>query len=277
MTRTRHLCKTAVITAMLAATFVARPATGQVASPDQPGNADQADSWNFGVGAGVVNTPRYPGSSAHKTRALPLLSASYGRYFIGGLPGAGVPAGLGINLVDRSDWKFGVGLGFDLGDPRKESDDVHLKGLGDVKGTPHGTVFGSYSQDWFKVRGNIVTDIGGRHEGTQASLDVEGKYRLSPALALSAGPGITWSDKKYTQTFFGIDQTQSLNSGLAPYAAGAGLNLLRFSVGAEYAISRSWFVGARASLGTLRGDARNSPITESKSQNTFGLFGVYHF
>jgi outer membrane protein len=208
---------------------------------------------------------------------LPLLSASYGRYFIGGLPGAGIPAGIGVNLIDRSDWKFGLGLGIDIDKPRRESDDPHLKGLGDVQGTPHGAMFGSYSHDWFKVRGNVITDIGGKHEGTQASLDVEGKYQVTPRFGVSAGPGLTWADKKYTQTFFGINQTQSLASVLAPYDAGAGLNTLRFSVGAEYALSRSWFVGARASLGTLRGDARNSPITESKAQNTFGLFGIYHF
>jgi MipA family protein len=274
MNRTRHPLNPVAIAISLTATFAAN---GALAQPVPPEEADQADSWKFGIGAGVMSGPRYPGSSERKTTALPLLSASYGRYFIGGLPGAGVPAGLGVNLVNRSDWKFGVGLGVDLTKPRKESDDARLTGLGDISGTPHGTVFGSYSHDWFKIRGNVITDIGGKHEGTQASLDFEGKYQVTPAFSLSAGPGLTWADKRYTQTFFGVDQTQSLNSGLAPYTAGAGLNMLRFSVGAEYALSRSWFVGARASLGTLRGDARDSPITASKSQNTFGLFGAYHF
>lgn len=256
---------------VLTGTLAARSATAQ------PVVAEEADSWKFGIGVGVLSEPRYPGSSTRKTAVLPLLSASYGRYFIGGMPGAGIPVGVGVNLVDQSDWKFGVGVGYDVSKPRKESDDARLKGLGDVSRTPHGAIFGSYTRDWFKVRGNVVTDIGGKHEGTQASLDLEGTYQLTPALSLSAGPGLTWADKKYSQTFFGVDASQSAKSGLTPYTAGSGLNTLRLSVGAEYAFSRDWFIGARISAGTLRGDARNSPITASKSQNTFGLFGVYHF
>ena len=208
---------------------------------------------------------------------MPLVSVSYGRFFFGGIPGGGIPAGLGVNLVDSGDWKFGVGLGYDLRSPRKESDDARLTGLGDIAKTPHATLFGSYGHDWYKVRANVVTDIGGKHEGTQASLEFEGKYHLSPQFALSAGPGLTWADKKYTQTFFGVTSAQSATSGLAPHSATSGLNSLQFSIGAEYAYSRDVLFGARASFGTLRRDARSSPITSSTSQNTLGLFGIYRF
>jgi outer membrane protein len=260
-----------VLGAVFALSATVQHANAQAIGPDD------SDSWKFAIGAGAVSAPKYPGSSSRRFEPIPLLSASYGRYFIGGLPGAGVPVGLGMNIIESSDWKFGVGLGIDLKKPRKESDDARLTGLGDISGTPHGAVFGSYTHDWFSVRSNVVTDIGGKHEGTLASLELEGRYRLTPNLTLSAGPGLVWADKKYSQTFFGIDAAQSANSGLAPYAAGAGLNSLRFSVGAEYRFDAHWFVGARATAATLRGDARRSPITSDTSQNTFGIFGGYHF
>jgi outer membrane protein len=260
-----------VLAAALVLPTAARHANAQAIEPeDNP-------SWKFAIGAGGISAPRYPGSSKRQIQAIPLLSASYGRYFIGGLPGAGVPVGLGMNIIESPEWKFGIGLGIDLKKPRKESDDARLTGLGDISGTPHGAVFGSYTHDWLSLRGNVVTDIGGKHEGTLASLELEGKYNVTPSLTLSAGPGLVWADKKYTQTFFGIDAAQSANSGLAPFAAGAGLNMLRFSVGAEYRFDKHWFMGARATAGTLRGDARHSPITSDTSQNTFGIFGGYHF
>lgn len=249
----------------------------QQADAQAIGAPEEADSWRYVIGAGVISKPAYPGASKRKTEVLPLLSASYGRYFIGGLPGAGIPAGLGVNIVNTPAWKFGVALGIDFQKPRKESDDSRLKGLGDVSSTPRGALFASYTHDWLKVRGNVVTDIGGKHQGTLASLDLEANYEVTPKLTLLAGPGVTWADKKYSQTFFGIDTAQSARSGLAPYTAKAGLNSLRFSIGGDYDITPKWFVGLRATPGKLRGDARRSPITSNTSQNTFVLFSGYHF
>ena len=34
---------------------------------------------------------------------------------------------------------------------------------------------------------------------------------------------------------------------------------------------------AQTAAASLRGDAADSPITERKSQNSYGLFGSYHF
>jgi outer membrane protein len=237
----------------------------------------EGDSWQFTLGAGAISGPKYPGSSRSETRAIPLLSASYGRYFLGGAPGAGVPFGIGARLVDTPDWKFGVVLGTDIRKPRQESDDARLTGLGDISATSHVGIFGSYAHDWYGVRANLLTDAGGKHEGTTASVELDARYALTPALMLSAGPAFTWADRKHMQTFFGVDAAQSANSGLAQYAPRAGVDSLRFSIGADYRIDSHWFVGARVAAVSLRGDARNSPITASTSQNTFSIFSGYHF
>src|SRR5258708_19161237 len=51
--------------------------------------------WKFLLGGGVINGPRYPGSRYDFTRGLPLVSISYGRFFIGAVPGPGAPARIG--------------------------------------------------------------------------------------------------------------------------------------------------------------------------------------
>jgi MipA family protein len=236
-----------------------------------------SDTWKFSVGAGAISQPRYPGSSERKTEAIPLVSANYGRYFIGGAPGAGVPAGIGAFIVMEPNWKLGVGIGGNLGKPREESDSPRLRGLGDIDRTVLGSVFGSYDDKWFSVKAGVLTDIGGKDQGTRVSLDLEGKYSVTEELTLSAGPGLTWADSKYTQTFFGISPAQSANSGLGVYTARSGLNTLRFGVGADYRLTANWGLGARITAASLRGDVADSPITERKSQNSFALFAAYRF
>ncbi|HEY4066695.1 MAG TPA: MipA/OmpV family protein [Burkholderiaceae bacterium] len=235
------------------------------------------DAWKVTLGLGAINEPLYPGSGETKNRALPVISAGYGRYFIGGVPGAGVPAGVGAYLVQQEHWHLGIGLGGNFESPRKESDSPRLRGLGDIDRTALGAVFGSYSDRWFELRAGVLTDIGGKHEGTRISADVEFKYALTDQLLITGGPGITWADRQYTQTFFGVDAAQSAASGLAAYDAKSGINSIRLGLGANYRLTPSWGIGARATFGSLRGDAADSPITEKKSQNTFGVFATYRF
>ncbi|MEO5796846.1 MAG: MipA/OmpV family protein [Rhodoferax sp.] len=236
-----------------------------------------SDSWKFSAGLGLISQPKYPGSGDSKTSVLPILGANYGRYFIGGVPGAGVPAGIGAYLVQDAHWRLGVGLGGNLDKPRKESDSPRLAGLGDIDATALGTVFASYSDAWWKVGGNVLTDIGGKNQGTRVSVDFEARYSPMPKLMLTAGPGLTWADGKYTQTFFGVDAAQSARSGLARYTAKAGLNTVSFNLGANYQLTQQWGLGARFTASSLRGDAADSPVTEEKSQNSFGVFANYRF
>lgn len=240
--------------------------------------AQQAsDSWQFTAGLGVISQPKYPGSGETKTSALPMLSASHGRYFIGGLPGAGVPAGVGVFLVQDAHLRIGVGLGGNLDKPRKESDSARLRGLGDISATALGSVFASYSDSWWKIGGNVVTDVGGKDQGTRATLDLEGRYSPMDRLMLTAGPSVTWADSKYTQTFFGVDAAQSAQSGLATYTAKSGINAVSFNIGANYQLTQQWGLGARVGVSSLRGDAADSPITEKKTQTTVGVFASYRF
>lgn len=236
-----------------------------------------SDEWRFTLGVGVINQPKYPGSDDTETNVLPVLSGAYGRFTIGAVPGAGTPAGIGFNLYQNESWRVGIGVGGQLSKPREESDSPRLRGLGDIDSTALGSVSATYTYEWISIRGLVVTDIGGQDQGTRLSLDLEGKYQPSEYLTLTAGPGLVWANSTYTQTYFGINAAQSARSGLAAYNAESGLNLLRFTVGADYRLTRNWGLGARLAAGRLIGDAADSPITESKSQNQYAVFATYRF
>ncbi|MGO4702526.1 MipA/OmpV family protein [Dyella sp. 2RAB6] len=236
------------------------------------------DGWHVIVGAGGLDMPRYPGSSERRSQLVPMVSASYGRFFLGGAPGSGSPAGLGMYFHQDQQWRAGVSLAYDFVQPRKESDDrKRLHGMGDIDRTARATLFGSYTVDWFTVRGNVSSDIGGKDQGTTASLDLEGKYRWNDKLSFVAGPGLSWSDGKHNRTFYGVDDAQSLRSGYAAYRPGSGLESVRFSLGADYRLSERWTLGARAIAARLQGDAADSPIVAKRMQNTYVAYAFYRF
>jgi len=236
-----------------------------------------SDKWKFLLGGGAINGPRYPGSRYDFTRGLPLVSISYGRFFIGAVPGGGAPAGAGAYLLHTEHWAIGLDIGGDARKPRRSTDDPILRGWGDIKGTARGGAFASYTRDWFSVRGSISDDIGGHHEGVLASLAVEAKYHATPRLTLSIGPEVTWVNDQYAKTFFGISAAQSELGGVAPFQARSGIDSVGGSAGATYLLTDHWSLGAHVSYGKLRGDAADSPVTTDKTQRMYGAFVMYRF
>ncbi|MGF6917244.1 MipA/OmpV family protein [Paraburkholderia sp. 40] len=236
-----------------------------------------ASPWRFAVGAGVVNMPKFPGASGTKWEVVPSVSVNYDRFFIGANPDAGSVLSLGAYLYRDSNWRVGAAVTYDFIEPRSESDDSRLHGLGDVKRTAHAELFGVYTWDFVTARASVLTDIAGNDRGTVATFDLLGRYQPIPQLTLSAGPGLTWGSDKYNETYFGVNSGQSARSGLPTYSASSGVNQLRFSVNGAYRIATRWNVGASVSFAWLRGDATDSPITEKTSQITYGLFANYLF
>jgi MipA family protein len=244
---------------------------------DESGVPDPfSDKWKFTLGGGAVNGPRYPGSRYDFTRGLPLVGVSYGRFFLGAVPGSGAPAGAGAYLLHTEHWAIGFDVGGDSRKPRRATDDPILRGWGDIPGTARAGMFASYTRDWLSVRGS-VSDALAHHEGVLVSLAVEAKYHATQRLTLSIGPEMTWANNQYAQTFFGISAVQSEIAGIAPYRAKSGVNTVGGSAGAAYRLTDHWSLGAHVSYGRLQGDAANSPVTTDKTQRMYGAFVMYRF
>ena len=251
------------------------PATAALA--DQPPEPE-AKKWRVMLGAGVASKPEYPGSASDEIRPMPVVNIRYGRFFLGGVPGGGGGGGLGAYLYENDSWSFGAVVAADIGEVRDESDDARLQGLGDIDGTVRAGLFASYEiTSWLALRGNALSDIGGKDQGLIASFDLEATYQPSPRLRLSAGPGVMWGNDEYAQTLYGIDAQQALRSRFSQYDAGSSASVVRFSLGAQYALTPKWSLGSRITASRLLGDAADSPIVEDNKQNTYALFMMYRF
>jgi MipA family protein len=238
------------------------------------GEANEANRLRVSVGSAAFSAPDYPGSEKQRALAVPLVTATYGRFFLGDAAGAGY--GLGAELYRAGRWQFGTAFAVD-GTRRREADDARLAGLGDVKETARAGMFGVYSGTRFLIRGSVMSDIGGENQGTLARLDSLAQFRPAAGFSLLAGPGLTWGNDRYAGTFFGVDESQSARSGLAQHEARSGIHSTRFSFAAQYERRHDWSVGAMVAFARLQGDAGDSPITADRSQTSGGLIASYRF
>jgi len=231
-------------------------------------SAQQQDAARLraALGAGIAVAPTFPGADNYRAHLAPAIHLAYGPVFFG-------IGGLGINLFRGQGWRFGVNVMPSRG--RDESADAHLQGLGDVDRTWRGGAFGIYYREGYLARLSLSTDIGGKHQGTLARFDVYGRGPFGEGLVLFAGPGITWGDRNYTQTFFGVTPAQSASSGLPQFDAGAGVSSARLSAGAVYRLAPRWRLLTSYSYARLTGDAGSSPITESRNQHFLAISAVY--
>ena len=260
------------VAASLLSCLPASPALAQADGGDQPG-------VRVTVGAGVAWTPRYPGAEDYRLRAIPVIGLSYGRFFAGGDPDGGGAEGpaLGVSLYRDSSWSFSVALAIGLGEARRESDHPDLAGTGDIDRATRLVAAGRYRWRWLDVALRVAPDVSGRDQGTLAFLDLTARYRATDRLTLSAGPGITWADDSYLQTFFGVTPEQAANSRLPVYEARGGVHMVRVGLGAVYRIDPQWTLGARLGTGRLTGDAERSPITRDRDQRLAAAFASYRF
>jgi outer membrane protein len=257
------------LTALLLTCLLTSPALAQ---------GDEAGA-RVTLGAGLGWVPRYPGAEDYRLRAIPVIGVSYGRFFAGGDPDGGGAEGpsVGMSLYRDSSWSFSVALAIGLGEARRESDHPDLEGTGDIDRATRLVAAGRYRWQWLDLALRVAPDVSGKDQGTLAFLDLTARSRATDRLTLSAGPGITWADNDYMQTFFGVTPGQAANSRLPAYEARAGVHMMRFAVGAAYRIDSDWTVAGRLGTGRLGGDAEASPITRDRDQHLAAVFASYRF
>jgi outer membrane protein len=233
----------------------------------------------FGLGAGIVRTPLYPGSDQYEPRFIPVVTVNFGRFFFGGESGGTGLPGAGVNLVRDQHWRAGVGLVLAgaFRKQREESDDPSLRGMGDIERVLRGLAFVGYERDWYGLYARLATEMTDKDQGTLLLVDTLVRHRVNERFTVNIGPGITWADSEYMMTFFGVSPEQAARSALPQYRAQAGVYALRFGAGGSYRIDRDWRAIVRASVSRLEGDAAHSPITRERMQYTAGVIAAYEF
>ncbi|MDP2795826.1 MAG: MipA/OmpV family protein [Sulfurisoma sp.] len=244
---------------------------------DEEMRPGKAEGLHGSLGLGVGSRPAYDGASDRQTRLMPNINLFYGdTLFLTGMTA-------GANL-----WKHTTAQGLNISAGpllalrrgRDEGDNAALAGLGDIDRALDAGAFVRFRTGGWQARADVRKDVTNGDGGTTVNFSVGRGIPVSEKWRLRANLDASWASAAYMATFYGVDATQSANSGIAQYEAGAGIRSVGASLMADYAIDREW--GAYASLRYKRlvGDAADSPIVAnlgSESQVTTSIGIKYRF
>ncbi len=238
--------------ALLAAS--AASAAPDAASPAQP----QAAQTCGYVGLAALESPRYPGSSQRRAIVLPIGAIVYrDRYFASALDG------VGVYLYRDEYWKLGTALTLDL-DRRHASDSPRTAGLGDIPESVRADVFASFDSRFATARASVGQDVSGGRTGLRGDAKVAVKWSPVDSLSLEFGPGATWGNARYMQTWFGVSSGQSAASGAPEHEVGGGVTSVYARLGATWHVDARWRVDAAVERTRLAHDAADSPVVEQR-------------
>ncbi|WP_270936301.1 MipA/OmpV family protein [Falsiroseomonas oryzae] len=253
--------------AALLSLALALPAAAQTglapgAVPDIPAPTTE---WRIGLGAGVLASPDYLGSSSW--RAIPVVTPELSwrdeTLFLS------FRDGLGATLLRSGGFRAGLVLRPRFG--RDQDDNAALAGMGDIRISGEGGGFLSYGDGTWRGSVELRQGFGG-FSGLVADARLDRVFRVRPDVFLSAGPRVSWGDSGFAQTFLGVDATQSARSGYQPFSPGnywfAGL-----AGGVTWLAAERWTVAAFGEVGRILGDSADSPLVDrgSATQGVVGL------
>ncbi|MGE8565771.1 MltA-interacting protein precursor [compost metagenome] len=232
--------------------------------------AAQAQGTNA-IGLGVGAIPVYEGSSEYRALPVPLINYHSGNFFI--TPRMGLPA-MGLKTSLAPDLDAGVFVGLGLG--RKADDADRTKGLDDIKF--HGA-YGAYVE-WRPGRYSLGAGYKqAARSGYGGTLELRASYAalMTEQNTVQVGVSTEWANHDAMQTWFGVTSSQAARSreGLSTYSPSSGFKSAALYTTWSYRINPSWSTVSTIGVNTLLGDARNSPLTERKT-NVFGSVGVMY-
>jgi MipA family protein len=254
--------------------------------------------WTIDVGVGALFTPKFPGAKDNKVLPLPFFAINYRDIVF-----ASAADGIGMNLVNAYGFKAGPILKVAMGRQRS-NDKPYLRGLTDVDTTLEGGAFVSYTFDPYfttklEVRKGLASLGGGKrngflagigineksegHEGIVADMSID--FKLPPLfdnrLFISGGPRLSYYDKDYARSHYGVTANEARVSQFAAYAPKAGLGKIGAGASALYRVTDNTSLVVFGEYGRLTGDVGKSPIVRgsngSRDQFTVGTAVTYRF
>lgn len=230
-------------------------------------NAEQPSDSKFDItaGLGAAMRPTYLGSDRYRVSPIPLVSLRWNDMVALGPEGLRLywhhdafTAGVGLTFDGGRDEKDPNSLGFGNGDSR-------LKGMGKIDAAIGYQAFIAYQLGMVELSGSMTKYEGSQNDGLRARFGAAVPLHLTRAFMVKPHVEAQWANDSYMQTFFGVSAQQATTSQFAQYSAKSGLYDVTGGLTFNYVFSRHWFAMSDVSASILTGDARNSPLTYSKT------------
>lgn len=241
----------------------------------------QPQGWNFSYGVGTITSPQFEGDDEYQLSIVPNIRAAYSDKFV-----ASVGEGIQYRFDINSNIRLGAVLKFRF--PRNAEDGASpfqvsggevtdLAGMGDIGFAYETGGFFEYKINNYAFNAEFLQGSGG-HNGQVLNLGIRRSkvyFPFGPPIITSIGPSMTFATSDYTNTYFGISEIQSQDTGLAEYSASSGLVSMGISSFVMMPITRKLSVSMFFNLTQLSSVASRSPLVEdrgSHNQVSLGFF-----
>ncbi|MDR2353398.1 MAG: MipA/OmpV family protein [Deltaproteobacteria bacterium] len=223
------------------------------------------------IGLGIVYTPDYDGAKTSKVRPFPYFNLLYGPVFLS------TERGLGVKF-DLLDGNLQLAPAINYRWEREQDDSPILNGMGDISGTftLGGTISYYFAPFVLQMKAfqSLSSDKG-------FTMDFRAGYFNRDYEKLHWGISLTSSlaDQNYNQTYFGVTQEQSTNSGHPVYTPSAGFKDVGLRGAVDYFLTTDISVDVFANYHRLISEAGKSPLVKSGTPDQFstGLLFFFHF
>ena len=217
------------------------------------------------LGVSALSRPAYLGAEDRVLMVLPLIDYANRNGFF-----ASSGTGIGYSFINTRATQAGIRVIPQFG--RRESDAAALRGMGDID---WGVEASAYLTQHLSMNWTLGANL--RAGGRGGEFDVGARYntRLAPTTFMTAFAFLTAANSKSQQTWYGVDAEQSLATGYAPFAPGAGFRNLQTGISANHAINERWILIGGISVGRLLGEAADSPIVREQTHYTALLALAY--
>ena len=214
------------------------------------------------AGLALIAGHQYLGSDERRWRLLPGIEYRWANGWF-----AGVGNGIGYRFKSGPQVQYGLRLAADFG--RKERRSSVLRGLGDIDARPEAGGFFNWqmSPEW-SVSTSLRYGSGNDRDGLVADVGLHHGLQLAPQWRLGSGIAVSWVNRAYMQSYFGITPEQSARSGYAVSEVGAGVRDVRLGTSLTHLINRDWAVTLAVSASALQGDAKDSVIVRERTPVT---------
>jgi len=225
-------------------------------------DAPPKEGYTLAMGPALAGYPEAPGSG--RTKVLPLLGVDFASA-TGGFISTDI--GAGWNFSRREDLQFGARLWPVFG---RNDDRSRARGLDDVGNRIGLGLFLNYEPWQFLVlQSSLITGSGTDRNGTQFEAGATVGAPVGDSALLGVTLGTTWSNGAYLRSYYGVTPAESAAGSLPVFAPGAGWSDVNVSLNAEVRIDPRWKLSGQWLVARLVGDAGRSPVTSSRTQNTF--------
>ncbi|GAB2858722.1 hypothetical protein GCM10027277_29000 [Pseudoduganella ginsengisoli] len=274
-------------------------------------------SYDMYAGLGVRSAPNYEGGGDRKVRALPVLQIGWSNgVFISGMNAGwhlssapGIEFGPLLSVHPARSKNGSSVLDSAVAITNTNSMGITLPpGMVTTAGTKYnlsyrfrdigaraegGFFFNYYLADRLRITNSVLYGAGEARNGLRWTIDVQrGAIELAPHHTLSLTAGATLGNRAYNTGYFGLRSEDVLSvmpvaaiydgKPVAPapvwaYSASGGIKDLHVGARWNWALSPAWLLTTNVQVTQLRGDAKNSPLTDRANGMAVSTALAYRF